>query len=150
LLPTIAEVTATPCDGSVDGHSLLPVGDRERPRIFAEYGDPVTGMEALASYSETPLSAEVVQQFDHPLQCVRTPTEKYIRVVDGDDEFYEFDAGDRKRENLLAGVPDRRATERTAELRTALKETLEPLPSVGGRGDMDPKVRRNLTELGYL
>lgn len=94
------------------------------------------------------------EKFDHGLQCIRTESEKYIRVIGGKDEYYEL-GKDRDEENNLLDELDELSGE-VPEQANALKSKIEndlddeAASKIVSEEAGDEAIKQNLRDLGYL
>jgi arylsulfatase A-like enzyme len=148
IYPTIHSLISSNESFDFDGMSLPPIGDEYRDAIFAEYGEPVTAMNLVKKYSDCPVPREVFEDIYHGFQCCRTETEKYIRIVDGEDELYNIDTDPEESKNLLE--ENSIEGQSAQHLRRLVHNKLSDLPEMTADMGVDQDVRENLEELGYL
>jgi arylsulfatase A-like enzyme len=134
------DVSAPP---TLPGRSLLGDGPSDRI-VFAEYGPPVVGTNALINNCD-PAGSEVVDQFFVGLQAAMTDRFKYVRRTDGTASLYE------RRDETTDVAADHPAV--AEELLDAMDDALDPLPDVGTDSldeYVDASVEDRLEDLGYL
>lgn len=139
IYPTILSELNLSVPETVEGSDLF--GPRSTDVVFAEYGEPKTGIDKLRREVEGPIDDSVLEELDHALQCARTRNEKYLRVHGGEDRIYDVGTGTPK--DTL------RRTGRHDELAARMSEVLGTDLQVEKSDPSDRKVRENLEALGY-
>lgn len=141
LAPTIYEALGVDVPAEVEGRSVF--SDEKREAVFAEYGDPVTGISALEANVEGEISPEAYDELDHALQCVRTRTRKLIRQIGGENVLTRIDDDG---ERVVMDEWD----DKWAELERQLDETLSDHPEESQTPEIAEGTEKQLEELGYL
>jgi arylsulfatase A-like enzyme len=140
LYPTVLSQLGLSVPETVEGRDLFAPGSREY--VLAEYGDPVSAITSLKNNATKPVDESILSELSHPLQCVRTQTEKCVRVVGDNDYRYEF-TGSSPKERLVETNP-------SGPLPAILSEQLSGELGVEEQAVDDPALRKNLEDLGYL
>ena len=141
IYPTILSQLNLDVPESVEGYDLF--GRKEREAVFAEYGEPKTAITTLKNYAARELSSDLLSEYDHALQCVRTKEQKYIRVVGGEDQILALRSSGSPKESLLKGNEGDGLEEK---LTNELGDDLSVEPQKAN----SKAVRENLKDLGYL
>ncbi|MHC3381345.1 sulfatase [Haloarcula sp. H-GB5] len=138
IYPTVLSELELDVPKTIEGQNLFD--DRDREAVFAEFGDPVTGISTLKNHTADP-DEELLAELDHALQCARTTDEKYLRVHGGEDKVYDVGSGYPKDTLKHTGRHERLAQLVSERLGDDLGvETVDP---------EDPKIVENLKALGY-
>ena len=140
LYPTVLSQLGLSVPETVEGRDLFAPGSREY--VLAEYGDPVTAITSLKNNATEPVDESILSELSHPLQCVRTETQKCVRAVGDADYLYEF-TGSTPKERLVETNP-------SGPLPEILSEQLSGELGVEEQATDDPALRKNLEDLGYL
>ena len=151
IAPTITDACGIKGETDYGGMSLLPLEDHNRDAIFAEYGRPATALQVLKNHTENPVSQSVLDRLDHGLQCIRTNTDKYIRVLGGDDEFYDIaDDPDEQHDLLTANTMSEKMERAEEDYQEKINTRLKTHPKIEVPEFNESKIKQNLQDLGYL
>lgn len=136
VFDTLCDLCGLPSPETTSGHSLFE--DETRDAVFAEYG--IRNMER--SLAGVPFPEEQRENFGLGRKCARTREAKLVVASDGTEQWYDLPA---ERE------VDHGEVSRADRIRGSLEETLttgfKPTP---GYEDVNPNVKSNLQDLGYL
>ncbi|ESP86879.1 sulfatase [Candidatus Halobonum tyrrellensis] len=142
LAPTIYEALGIDVPEGVEGRSVF--SGETRDAVFAEYGDPVTGIAALESNVEGEVPAEAYDELDYALQCVRTRRRKLIRRIGGEPILTRIDDEGTER------VVDEAWDDEWAALDGRIDETLSEHPAETEGPEIAAGTEEQLERLGYL
>lgn len=145
IAPTVYNQMNITAPNSIEGKPLFD--DENREAIFAEYGEPITGVKSLESNSENPVQDHIYDRLNHGLQCVRTKEFKLIRR--SDDELIVTGVTDGE-EVLSKQSLDQKGRQSIDELRERLNVALPHHPNMSNRGEIAEGTKQRLKELGYL
>lgn len=145
LFPTILDSVDLKVDQG-NGESLTPINKISREAVFAEYGEPVTAIQALHNNTENQVSSDIIDELDTSLQCVRTEDHKLIQHTKGDYEAYDLSTKPKESRDLSESGS---TPYETKNLINEIERNLSVLPPIPEESTDDREIRKNLKALGY-
>ncbi len=150
LVPTVMDLLGLPCEGPVDGVSLVPLlGGGQVRRLVPILAQAKGGVTGLAAIKVATGPHSYIRMEGPPDRRGREPF--LIRDKERGAELYRRDADPRETRSLI-GTDAGLAAALAETLAQALARSVEPAPRLirRGRAGLSPVLAAQLEALGYL